>query len=86
MFNEEVTVSKLSEKISDLLARFDELKSQNEMLRQEVVTLKAQNEAKDSQIQSLEEKLMNKEIEAEEILSKIEEVLGRWVRLPSLLV
>ncbi|WP_458699644.1 hypothetical protein ACKGJI_07365 [Sulfurospirillum sp. 1307] len=77
MFNEEVTVSKLSEKISDLLARFDELKSQNEMLRQEVVTLKAQNEAKDSQIQSLEEKLMNKEIEAEEILSKIEEVLGR---------
>jgi predicted nucleic acid-binding Zn-ribbon protein len=77
MFNEEVTVSKLSEKISDLLARFDELKSQNEMLRQEVVTLKAQNEAKDSQIQSLEEKLMSKEIETEEILSKIEEVLGR---------
>ena len=74
---EENTVNKLSQKVNDLLVRFEELKSQNEALRQEVVTLKAQNEAKDAQIESLEEKLMNKEIETDEILGKIEEVLGR---------
>ena len=74
---EEITVNKLSQKVNDLLVRFEELKSQNEVLRQEVVTLKAQNEAKDAQIESLEEKLMNKEIETDEILGKIEEVLGR---------
>ena len=74
---EEVTVNKLSQKVDDLLVRFEEMKSQNDKLRQEVVTLKAQHEAKNIQIEKLEEDLMNKDIESDEILSKIEEVLKR---------
>ncbi len=74
---EEVTVNKLSQKVDDLLTRFEEMKSQNDTLRQEVVTLKAQNEAKNIQIEKLEEDLMNKDIESDEIFGKIEEVLKR---------
>jgi len=74
---EEVTVSKLAAKVSDLLSRFEELKTQNDALRQDVVTLKAQNQAKDAQIEKLEEDLMNKDIESDDIFSKIEEVLKR---------
>ena len=50
MFSEELTVSKLVEKVNDLLKRFEDVRFQNDALRQEVMTLKAQNEAKDSQI------------------------------------
>lgn len=74
---EEVTVNKLSEKVNDLLVRFEELKAQNDTLRQEVVTLKAQNEVKNTQINKLEEDLMNKDIESDDIYAKIEEVLRR---------
>ncbi len=74
---EEITVNKLSEKVNDLLVRFEEMQSQNSTLRQEVVTLKAQNEAKNIQIEKLEEDLMNKDIESDDIFSKIEEVLKR---------
>jgi len=77
---EEVTVNKLSEKVNDLLVRFEEMKTQNNTLRQEVVTLKAQNEAKNAQIEKLEEDIMNKDIESDDIFAKIEEVLKRWVK------
>ena len=74
---EEVTVNKLADKVNDLLVRFEDMKSQNDRLRQEVVTLKAQNEAKNIQIEKLEDDLMNKDIESDDIFSKIEEVLKR---------
>ena len=74
---EEVTISKLAAKVGDLLSRFEELKTQNDALRQDVVTLKAQNQAKDAQIEKLEEDLMKKDIESDDIFSKIEEVLKR---------
>ena len=74
---EEVTVNKLAQKVDELLVRFEELKSQNSALRQEIVTLKAQNEVKDAQINKLEEDLMNKDLESDDILSKIEEVLKK---------
>ncbi len=77
MFSEELTVSRLVEKVSDLLKRFEDIKSQNDALRQEVMTLKAQNEAKDSQIFKLQEELTNKNIESDDILGRIEEVLRK---------
>jgi len=77
MFSEDVTVNKLVEKINDLLSRFENLKLQNDSLRQEVMTLKAQNEAKDIQITKLQDELRDKNIESEDILGKIEEVLKR---------
>ncbi|WP_331774179.1 hypothetical protein [Sulfurospirillum sp. 1612] len=77
MFSEEISVGKLSEKINDLLRRFEEIKSQNESLMQQVMTLTAENEAKAAQIQKLEADLTSKDIEADDILGKIEEVLRR---------
>ncbi len=74
---EEVTVNKLSQKVNDLLARFEDIKSQNESLRQEVITCKAQNELQNVQIEKLEEDLMNKDIESDDIFAKIEEALKR---------
>lgn len=77
MVNEEITVNKLSEKINDLLLRFGEMKQQNQSLRQEVITLQAQNEMKDKEIAKLEEDLINKDIESDDIFAKIEEVLRK---------
>ncbi len=74
---EEITASKLSQKIDDLLARFEDMRSENDKLRQELVTLKAQSESKNIQISKLEEDLMNKDIESDDIFAKIEEVLRR---------
>lgn len=75
MSEEEKTINLLSEKINDVLARFVKLKEQNEILRQESITLRAQNEAKDIEIAKLEEDLLNKNIESEDIFARIEEVL-----------
>jgi cell division protein FtsB len=77
MLNEEITVNNLSEKVNDLLVRFTDIQQQNQILRQEVVTLKAQNEMKDIQIAKLEEDMMNKDIESDDIFAKIEEVLRK---------
>lgn len=71
------TTSKLVEKVKDLLIRFEELKIQNSTLRQELVTVKAQSELKDGQIEKLEEDLINRDIESEELFGRIEEVLKR---------
>ncbi|MBE0490733.1 MAG: hypothetical protein IBX44_00605 [Sulfurospirillum sp.] len=77
MQEEENIVNALSLKVQDLLSNFRQLQEENSSLRQEVVTIKAQNAAKDIQINKLEEELLKKELEAEDILGKIEEVLKR---------
>ena len=43
----------------------------------EIVTLKAQNEAKTNQIMRLEEDLDKKNSETDDVMKKIEAVLGR---------
>ncbi|NLC27667.1 MAG: hypothetical protein GX780_02720 [Campylobacteraceae bacterium] len=77
MFDEPRVVNTLSDKIEDLLIKFEELKTQNETLRNEIVSVKAQSEAKDVQISKLHEELRSKEAESEDIFGKIEAVLGR---------
>lgn len=77
MFEESQAVNSLASKVEDLLSRFEELRSLNEELRQELVSVKAQNEAKDVQIRRLEEELQEKELESEDIFGKIEAVLGK---------
>jgi len=76
MFEQKV-VEKLSTKIDELVSKYNSLKDENESLRQELVRVKAQSEAKDAQIAKLEEDLRQKDMEADDILSKIEEVLNR---------
>lgn len=77
MYEEPRTVNTLADRIQDLLAKFEELKTQNDALRNEIVSVKAQNEAKDAQISKLQEELRTREMESEDIFGKIEAVLGR---------
>ena len=77
MFEEERNISTLSQKITELLEKYKDLLAQNEALRQEVVKAKALAEAKNVQIAKLEQDLINKDVNADDLLSKIEAVLGR---------
>ena len=77
MFEEERNISTLSQKITELLEKYKDLLAQNEALRQEVIKAKALAEAKSVQIAKLEQDLINKDVNADDLLSKIEAVLGR---------
>jgi|GEM_PF-658439 len=77
MFEEERNISTLTQKITELLEKYKDLLAQNEALRQEVVKSKALAEAKNVQIAKLEQDLINKDVNADDLLSKIEAVLGR---------
>ncbi len=70
------TMEKLDEKVSEILEKFHELKSENEMVRNELITLKAEKEIKDQEIERLSEENTMKDLEIEEIVSKIESILG----------
>ncbi|AHJ13491.1 hypothetical protein [Sulfurospirillum multivorans] len=77
MFEEERNISTLSQKITELLEKYKDLLAQNEALRQEVVKAKALAEAKNVQIAKLEQDLINKNVNSDDLLSKIEAVLGK---------
>jgi septal ring factor EnvC (AmiA/AmiB activator) len=69
-------IEQLAEKIDTLLARMKSLEEENARLRNELVAVKAQNEAKDAQIAKLNEELAMKDLEIEEVIGKIEAILG----------
>ena len=69
-------IEQLSKKIDDVLARLRRLEEENGRLRNELVAVKAQNEAKDAQISKLSEELAMKDLEIEEVIGKIEAMLG----------
>ena len=71
------TIHTLTDKINELLERYNELKETNESLRNELVSVKAQNEAQKNEITRLEEELRSKNVESEDIAKKIEAVLGK---------
>ena len=77
MFEDNAILTTLSDKVNDLIAKYDEVCRVNKELRNEIVTLKAQNEAKTNQIMRLEEDLDKKNSEADDVMKKIEAVLGR---------
>ena len=77
MFENNAILTTLSDKVNDLIKKYDEVCRVNEELRNEIVTLKAQNEAKTNQIMRLEEDLDKKNSEADDVMKKIEAVLGR---------
>lgn len=77
MFEDSAILESLTDKVNDLITKYDEVCRVNEELRNEIVTLKAQNEAKSNQIMRLEEDLDKKNSEADDVMKKIEAVLGR---------
>lgn len=74
---QEQTINVLTQKIGELIEKYQELQAQNEFLRQELVKEKAQSEAKSVQIAKLENDLISKDVNADDLLSKIEAVLKK---------
>ena len=72
----QTTLEKLGEKVSQVLQRYHSLKSENDMLRNELVTLKSERELKDQEIEKLTEVNALKDMEIEEIANQIESILG----------
>ncbi|MDR0579587.1 MAG: hypothetical protein LBG21_03185 [Campylobacteraceae bacterium] len=66
----------LNDKIEKLIVKYHELESDNETLKSEVERLKIKNEEKEALIIKLEEELKIKSLETDELLGKIEAVLG----------
>ncbi|AAW34567.1 hypothetical protein Q6T70_001183 [Campylobacter jejuni] len=76
MFDEKI-INTMTDKVNELIEKYNEVCEANEALRNELVSVKAQNEAKSNQIMRLEEELKSRNIESEDIYKKIEAVLGR---------
>ncbi|HED0814821.1 hypothetical protein [Campylobacter jejuni] len=76
MFDEKI-INTMTDKVNELIEKYNEVYEANEALRNELVSVKAQNEAKSNQIMRLEEELKSRNIESEDIYKKIEAVLGR---------
>jgi len=72
----QTTLEKLSEKVTQILQHYNTLKSENEMMRNELITLKGEKEIKDQEIERLSEENTMKDLEIEEIVNKIESILG----------
>ncbi len=77
MFEEEKSIVTLSDRLLELIEKYKEMQAENEYLRQEVVKAKALADAKSIQISKLEQDLSCKDIDADDLLSKIEAVLGK---------
>jgi SMC interacting uncharacterized protein involved in chromosome segregation len=65
----------LDAKVSDILQKYASLKSENEMLRTEVITLKSQKEITTQELEKLRDNNTLKDLEIEEIVSKIESLV-----------
>ena len=63
MFDDDKVLNTLTDRVNDLLARYNEVCDENESLRNELVSVKAQNEAKNT--------------ESDDVIRKIEAVLGK---------
>jgi hypothetical protein len=77
MFENDKVLNTLTTKVNDLLAKYNEVVEENENLRNQLISAKAQNEAKSNQISRLEEELKDKNIESDDVIRKIEAVLGK---------
>ncbi|MCD6190841.1 MAG: hypothetical protein J7K14_04790 [Sulfurimonas sp.] len=73
---DKTNLDKLSERVSQILQEYNSLKSENETLRNEQITLKAQSELQYTEIEKLREENRMKDLEIEEIVNKIESILG----------
>ena len=69
-------VDRLGGKVSQMMAQLQSLREENEVLKNDLMTQRAQNEAYRAQIERLEADNAAKEREIEEIVNKIESILG----------
>lgn len=74
---EETTVmDRLGERVSRVLQKYHELKGENEMLKNEINGLREANELYAEEVSRLENDIAAKDREIDEIVNKIESILG----------
>lgn len=69
-------LDKLGGKVSQVMAQLQALREENEVLKNDLMNQQAQNEAYRARIERLEADNAAKEREIEEIVNKIESILG----------
>lgn len=74
---EEKVLNTLTSKVTELMQKYQEMCDANDALRNELVSAKAQNEAKSNQIARLEEELNKHHNESDDLLKQVEAVLGK---------
>lgn len=74
---EEKALNTLTSRVKELMQKYDEACETVENLRNELVSAKAQNEAKSNQIARLEEELNKHYNESDDLLRQVEAVLGK---------
>ncbi|GAB6045176.1 hypothetical protein JCM11957_07740 [Caminibacter profundus] len=70
-------LAKLNEKIEDLIKNYESLKEENEKLKLDLQNTKQQLEEKEASLLECQEAMALKELELEEVLAKIEAILGK---------
>jgi len=78
MENQQVqsVVDRLGGKVAQIMQQLQSLREENEVLKNDLMNQQAQNEAYRAQIERLEADNAAKEHEIEEIVNKIESILG----------
>ena len=69
-------MEKLSQKIDTLLQKYETLRKEHEEIKRELITCKAASEEKDKEIERLRDELAMKNLEVDEIIKKIESIVG----------
>ena len=69
-------MDKLSQKIDMLLQKYEALQKEYEEMKRELITCKAASEEKDKEIERLRDELAMKDLEVDEIIKKIESIVG----------
>ncbi len=70
-------LTKLNEKIENLIKNYENLQKENQELKIELENTKNTLEQKDAELLECKEQMSLKELELEEVLAKIEAILGK---------
>ncbi len=70
-------LSKLNEKIENLISKYETIQKENEELKNELENVKNSLEEKEVELLECRENMALKELELEEVVSKIEAILGK---------
>ncbi len=70
------TLEKLSQKVSQMLRNYDELRMENAQLKESVELLETEKITQETKLTRLQDELLEKDREIEEIVNKIESILG----------
>ena len=73
---ESTTLEKLSQKVNQMLRNYDELRKQNSELKEKIERLELDHSAKEAAVIQMQDELTEKDREIEEIVTKIESMLG----------